>query len=83
MRGPAMAHQFRLDVHALSQIGQRRNPPPPIGMSAMLERSAGPDAETGATRAFPDLAAWTALPLMMETVVQLAVLIIPLPLLCE
>lgn len=41
------------------------------------------DAETGAVHVFPDLAAWTTLTLMMETMVRLAVLIIPLPFLCE
>lgn len=61
MCGPAMAHQFRVDVHASPQIDQRKSPPPRINAPAMLERSAERDAETGAAHPFADLAARTAL----------------------
>lgn len=83
MRGPAMAHQFRVDIHTSPQIDHRKNPPPQIDALAVLKRSAGRGTETGAAHAFADLAAWTALALMMEVVVRLAMLIIPLLLLCE
>lgn len=78
MCGPAMAHQFRVDIHALSQIDQRKKPPLRIDAPAMLKRNARRGAGAGAVHAFPDLTAWTALTLVMETVVRLAVLIIPL-----